>query len=128
MGGKTGTAQKIPRDRGKYLVSYIGFAPLDDPQVVVYVVVDEPNAADQGSSVYAQKIAKNIFTELLPYMNIFPDEGTAEGGNGGGAPEQGVSDPGVPEPPASQPDESVVNGGNGLLSDGISNNDQKLTE
>lgn len=128
MGGKTGTAQKIPRDSGKYLVSYIGFAPLDDPQVVVYVVVDEPNAADQGSSVYAQKIAKNIFTELLPYMNIFPDEGTAEGGNGGGAPEQGVSDPGVPEPPASQPDESVVNGGNGLLSDGISNNDQKLTE
>lgn len=78
MGGKTGTAQKIPRDSGKYLVSYIGFAPLDHPQVVVYVVVDEPNVEDQGSSIYAQKIAKNIFTELLPYLNIFPDEEITE--------------------------------------------------
>lgn len=41
MGGKTGTAQKYPREDKKYLVSFIGFAPLDDPQVVVYVVVDE---------------------------------------------------------------------------------------
>ncbi len=78
MGGKTGTAQKIPRDSGKYLVSYIGFAPLNQPQVVVYVVVDEPNVEDQGSSIYAQRIARNIFTELLPYLNIFPDEEVTE--------------------------------------------------
>ena len=128
MGGKTGTAQKIPRDSGKYLVSYIGFAPLDDPQVVVYVVVDEANTAEQGNSIYAQKIAKNIFTELLPYMSIFPDEQIGESGAGTAAPEQGVADPSVPEPPASQPDEYVLNGGNNLLTNGISNGDQKLTE
>ena len=128
MGGKTGTAQKIPRDSGKYLVSYIGFAPLDDPQVVVYVVVDEANTAEQGNSIYAQKIAKNIFAELLPYMSIFPDEQIGESGAGTAAPEQGVADPSVPEPPASQPDEYVLNGGNNLLTNGISNGDQKLTE
>ena len=48
MGGKTGTAQKYPREDKKYLVSFIGFAPLDDPQVVVYVVVDEPNTEYQA--------------------------------------------------------------------------------
>lgn len=50
MGGKTGTAQKYPREDKKYLVSFIGFAPLDDPQVVVYVVVDEPNTEYQADS------------------------------------------------------------------------------
>ncbi len=51
MGGKTGTAQKMgSANKGKYLVSFIGFAPLDDPQVVVYVVVDEPNAGTQADS------------------------------------------------------------------------------
>ena len=52
MGGKTGTAQKYPREEKKYLVSFIGFAPLDDPQVVVYVVVDEPNTEYQADSLY----------------------------------------------------------------------------
>ena len=47
MGGKTGTAEKIPRDKTNYLVSFIGFAPADSPQVVLYVVVDEPNAPKQ---------------------------------------------------------------------------------
>ncbi len=74
MGGKTGTAEKLPRGNNKYILSFIGFAPLDDPKVVVYVAVDEPNAENQESSCYAESIARNIFTELLPYMNIFPDE------------------------------------------------------
>ncbi len=76
MGGKTGTAQKLPRSDGKYLVSFVGFAPLDDPEVLIYVIVDEPNVEDedQATSVYAQEIAKNILTELLPYMNIYPDQ------------------------------------------------------
>ena len=73
-GGKTGTAEKFPRGNGKYLVSFIGFAPVDDPEVVVYVVVDEPNAEDQASSTYAQYIAQGIFYELLPYLNVEPDE------------------------------------------------------
>jgi stage V sporulation protein D (sporulation-specific penicillin-binding protein) len=75
-GGKTGTAEKYPRDNGKYLVSFIGFAPADDPQIVIYVVVDEPNAEDQATSSYPQYIAQGILSELLPYLNILPDETT----------------------------------------------------
>lgn len=77
MGGKTGTAEKIPRSARKYLVSFIGFAPVDNPQVVCYVVVDEPNAADsttQASSAFAQEIFKNIMKEAMPYLNIYPTE------------------------------------------------------
>ena len=77
MGGKTGTAQKIPRSDRKYLVSFIGFAPVDNPQVVCYVVVDEPNAADatsQASSSFAQEIFKNIMKEAMPYLNIYATE------------------------------------------------------
>lgn len=74
MGGKTGTAQKLSAGPDKYLVSFIGFAPLDDPQVVVYVVVDEPNLEDQADSKYPQYLCKQIMTQLLPYLNIFPDE------------------------------------------------------
>lgn len=74
MGGKTGTAQKGNREDKKYIVSFIGFAPLDDPQVVIYVVVDEPNAEYQADSKFAQFIAKGVLTEILPYLNIFPDQ------------------------------------------------------
>ncbi len=80
MGGKTGTAQKGDRDAKKYVVSFIGFAPADDPQVLVYVVIDEANVplTQQGSGL-ATDLAKRIFTEILPYLNVFQDE-AAEGG------------------------------------------------
>ena len=78
MGGKTGTAQKLPRGNGKYLVSYIGFAPADEPQVLIYVVIDEPNIANQDDSRFPQWIANNVLTEILPYLNIFPDEALTE--------------------------------------------------
>lgn len=78
MGGKTGTAQKVDQKTktydGSYVVSFIGCAPVDNPEVVVYVAVDEPNVENQDSSVYAQEIAREIFIELLPYMNIFPED------------------------------------------------------
>lgn len=70
IGGKTGTAEKVPRGSGNYVVSFIGFAPVDDPQVVVYVVVDEPHVADQSHCSQSSYIAKNIFSQILPYMNI----------------------------------------------------------
>lgn len=73
-GGKTGTAEKFPRGNGKYLVSFIGFAPVEEPEVVIYVVVDEPNTEDQATSRYPQYIAQGILSELLPYLNIAPDE------------------------------------------------------
>lgn len=73
-GGKTGTAEKYPRGNDKYLVSFITFAPVEKPQVVLYVVVDEPNAEEQADSKYPQYIAQGIMSELLPYLNIEPDE------------------------------------------------------
>lgn len=74
MGGKTGTAQKVPRGQGNYLVSFIGYAPQENPQIMVYVIVDEPNAEDEAHSSYAQGIAKDIFAQVLPYLNIYPDQ------------------------------------------------------
>ena len=70
IGGKTGTAEKQPRSEHNYLVSFIGFAPVENPKLLVYVAVDEPNAADQAHSTYAQEIAHDIFKTLLPYYNI----------------------------------------------------------
>lgn len=76
MGGKTGTAQKAGRDGVNYLVSFIGFAPVENPQLVIYCVVDEPNVAEQFHSTYAQNIVREILEEVLPYMNIYRDEET----------------------------------------------------
>lgn len=73
-GSKTGTAEKFPRGNKKYLVSFITFAPVEEPQVIVYVVVDEPNAEEQADSKYPQYIAQGILSELLPYLNVEPDE------------------------------------------------------
>ena len=75
MGGKTGTAQKLPREEERYLVSFIGHVPADNPKVLIYVVVDEPNVANQAQSSLATNLAKEIMTEILPYLNIYPDEG-----------------------------------------------------
>ena len=79
MGGKTGTAEKLnEKEKGNYLVSFIGFAPLDKPEVVVYAVVDTPNVEEQASSTYPQYLAQAIMSEVLPYMNIYQDEPTDE--------------------------------------------------
>ena len=70
VGGKTGTAEKLPRGNGKYLVSFIGYAPQENPEVVVYVVVDEPNVPGQASSSYATELSSKIMTEIFPYLGI----------------------------------------------------------
>ncbi len=70
IGGKTGTAEKLPRDNGKYLVSFIGYAPQENPEVVVYVVIDEVNEYDQGQSSYAVELAADIMEEIFPYLGI----------------------------------------------------------
>lgn len=79
MGGKTGTAQMYDenthlRKEGAYLVSFMGYVPNDDPQIVIYCVVKEPNTNNQPHSYYAQNIVREILEEALPYMNIYPDE------------------------------------------------------
>ena len=79
IGGKTGTAQTLPRGNGEYVVSFIGFAPADDPQIAIYVVVDRPNMEDQSLGTRcAAKITRNILTEVLPYMGIFMTEDLTE--------------------------------------------------
>ncbi|WP_099468542.1 peptidoglycan D,D-transpeptidase FtsI family protein [Konateibacter massiliensis] len=74
MGGKTGTAEKANRDKENYLISFIGYVPQDNPQVVIYVTIDEPNVEDQAHSQMAQEVAKGILEEILPYLNIFPTQ------------------------------------------------------
>lgn len=78
IGGKTGTAQTLPRGNGEYIVSFMGYAPADDPQIAVYVVVDRPNVATQDDAKYATKIVRSILTEVLPYENIFMTEPVTE--------------------------------------------------
>ena len=71
VGGKTGTAEKLPRGQNKNLISFIGYAPQENPEVVVYVVIDEPNVEYQGSSnSLVTTLASEIMTEAFPYLGI----------------------------------------------------------
>ena len=74
IGGKTGTAETLPRGTGNYVVSFMGYAPADDPQIAIYVVIDRPNVEAQASAKYATGIVRNILTEVLPYLNVFMTE------------------------------------------------------
>lgn len=78
MGGKTGTAEKLPREDNNYVVSFIGYLPQEHPQLVIYAVIDTPNQPteheEQAHSTFAQNLAREILEEILPYMNIYKDE------------------------------------------------------
>ena len=143
-GGKTGTAEKLPRGNGKYLVSFIGFAPVDDPALVIYVVVDEPKVDDQASSTYAQYIAQGILSEALPYLNVQPDEaedgevpttelwelfkGISDSATGTGADGQkeAISDENVPSPPEDESEDSDTEDNNDMQSEGLTNEEAGL--
>ena len=70
IGGKTGTAEKLPRGNGNYLISYIGYAPQENPEILIYVIIDEPNVETQSNSALVLELAKNIMTEAFPYLGI----------------------------------------------------------
>ncbi|MBR5115849.1 MAG: cell division protein FtsI, partial [Lachnospiraceae bacterium] len=73
IGGKTGTAETLPRKNGEYVVSFMGYAPADDPKIVIYCVVDRPNAHTGGAQAdakFATRIVRKILTEVLPYLNV----------------------------------------------------------
>lgn len=74
IGGKTGTAETLPRGNGEYVVSFMGYAPAEDPQIAIYVVVNRPNVKEQDDAKYATGIVRNILTEVLPYLNIYMTE------------------------------------------------------
>ncbi len=67
VGGKTATSQTIPRNSGKYIASYIGFAPADDPQVIALAVVHKPQGIYYGGQV-AAPIIRQLFENILPYL------------------------------------------------------------
>ena len=75
IGGKTGTAEKYPRNSGKHLLSFVGYAPQDDPEVLIYVVIDEPNTESQEDSSLVLNLARSIMEEAFPYMNISTIDG-----------------------------------------------------
>lgn len=70
--GKTGTAQKYPREAEKYLISFAGFLPYDNPEILIYVVIDEPNVEDQSTGGYGTSLTKEIMEALIPYLNLHP--------------------------------------------------------
>lgn len=78
IGGKTGTAETLPRGNKKYVVSFMGYAPANDPQLAIYVVVQEGNGDEHGDAKHATRIVRNILTEVLPYKNIFMTEELSE--------------------------------------------------
>lgn len=74
IGGKTGTAEKLPRGEKKYLVSFLGAVPALNPEIVIYVIIDEPqNVVRQDDSSLATGLASRIMKELLPALGIYPD-------------------------------------------------------
>ncbi|MBE5848102.1 MAG: cell division protein FtsI [Lachnospiraceae bacterium] len=78
IGGKTGTAEMVPRNKRNYLVSFMGYAPAERPEIAIYVIVDRPNAPLQDDAKFATGIVRNILTEVLPYMNYFMTEELSE--------------------------------------------------
>lgn len=69
IGGKTATSQKLPRGSGKYIASFMSFAPADDPQVMALVLIDEPEGVYYGGTV-AGPVMRDLLTNILPYLNI----------------------------------------------------------
>ena len=73
IGGKTATSQKLPRGSGKYIASFIGFAPADNPEIIGIVLIDEPTGAYYGGTV-AAPVMREIFENVLPYyLGQWPD-------------------------------------------------------
>lgn len=76
IGGKTATSQTLPRSANRYIASFLGFAPADDPQVLVLVLINNPQGVYYGGTI-AAPVAKEIFEDILPYLGISFDEKAA---------------------------------------------------
>lgn len=93
IGGKTGTGETWALDEdGKnlgyrsttdYVISFMGFAPVDDPQFLIYVVIDNPDVEGYtGSSIPVCNLSHDILVDILPYLNVFPDYSDGSGQSG----------------------------------------------
>jgi stage V sporulation protein D (sporulation-specific penicillin-binding protein) len=69
IGGKTATSEKLPRGSGKYIASFIGFAPVENPQVIAMCLIDEPEGTYYGGTI-AAPVVKELFENILPYLEI----------------------------------------------------------
>ena len=83
VGGKTGTSQKIVKivetgDRGYYIGSYVGIVPINDPQIAVYVMLDEPKGGSYYGGVISAPVGSRVMSEILPYLGIEPQYSEAE--------------------------------------------------
>ena len=93
IGAKTGTAEKLPRGNGKYLLSYIGYAPQENPEVLIYVVVDEANVDAQDNSALVLDLSKKIMEEAFPYLGSTTiEESKAEAEESAASEEQNFGD------------------------------------
>ncbi len=77
IGGKTATSQTLPRSANKYISSFLGFAPAEDPQALVLVIINNPQGIYYGGTI-AAPVAREIFENILPYLNIPYDEQEAK--------------------------------------------------
>lgn len=76
VGGKTGTAQKVENGSyliGNYILSFIGFMPANDPEIIVYVAINNPQGITQYGGTVAAPVAKNVLTEAIEILDIKPD-------------------------------------------------------
>lgn len=73
IGGKTATSEKLPRSLKKYISSFLGFAPADDPRVMALITIDEPQGIYYGGTIAAPVIGE-LFKNILPYMGIRPEQ------------------------------------------------------
>lgn len=83
IGGKTATSEKLPRRTGRYISSFLGFAPAQNPQVMVLVLIDEPQGIYYGGTI-AAPVAGEIFENVLPYLGVYPEYTEEEQKNGAG--------------------------------------------
>lgn len=67
IGGKTATSQKLPRGSGKYIASFIGFAPADDPEIIAICIIDEPVGIYYGGTI-AAPVIRELYENILPYL------------------------------------------------------------
>lgn len=78
IGGKTGTAEKIPRNKEDYYISFIGFVPAEDPELLIYVTIDEPNVDFQANAALAVNLERECMEEIIKIMGIEPTEELTE--------------------------------------------------
>ena len=77
IGGKTATSQTLPRSNGRYIASFIGFAPAQDPQVLALVIIHDPQGIYYGGTI-AAPVVRELFENILPYLGIEKSEDLPE--------------------------------------------------